>query len=365
MKKLLCSLAAVSILMFPSYAADTVIEQDLPVAVSTSMISTYSQGVGTVNALGLNIRENPNEEANILKTLSQDDKVIVLNKVGDWYCVNSNDIIGYVSCDYLNFSSTEEADLGYGQIKPEAIIVRSEPETDSAMAGTIYGDEIVSIDGVSNEWYKIDFNGLVGYIRSDLIDPTALEPEPEPIVEYTQQNTSVVTTTPREEAPQNSATLINTTRPVVTDTEDDAPVPNYTHEPDPEPTQDSAPEPTTSSNIIDIAQQYIGVPYVWGGTTPSGFDCSGFTQYVFRQYGYSISRIATSQYNDGTYVSYDNLSSGDLVFFVNTYATNGISHVGIYIGGGQFIHCANGGVKISSLSETYYSSRYYGACRIA
>lgn len=98
---------------------------------------------------------------------------------------------------------------------------------------------------------------------------------------------------------------------------------------------------------------------------PSGFDCSGFTQYVFRQCGYSINRTADAQYSNGSYVSYDSLQAGDLVFFANTYSASGITHVGIYIGGGEFIHAANGGVKISSLSESYYSSRYYGARRIA
>ena len=128
-----------------------------------------------------------------------------------------------------------------------------------------------------------------------------------------------------------------------------------------EPSYDSG----SSSSIVSVAQNYLGVPYVWGGTSPSGFDCSGFTQYVFRQCGYSINRTADAQYSNGSYVSYDSLQAGDLVFFANTYSASGITHVGIYIGGGQFIHAANGGVKISSLSESYYSSRYYGARRIA
>ena len=117
--------------------------------------------------------------------------------------------------------------------------------------------------------------------------------------------------------------------------------------------------------IVSRAAKYKGVPYVFGGTTTKGFDCSGFTQYVFRQCGYSINRTADAQYSNGSYVSYDSLQAGDLVFFANTYSASGITHVGIYIGGGQFIHAANGGVKISSLSESYYSSRYYGARRIA
>lgn len=359
MKKILCILASVFILMFPSYAADTVIEQDLPVAVSTEMIATSSQGAGTVNALGLNIRENPDKDSAILKVLNKDDTVIIFDKVGDWYCVNYEDVIGYVYYDYLNFTEVEETNLGYGQLKPEAVNVRSAPDTDSLTAGAIYGDAIVSIDGVDNDWYKIEFNGLVGYVRSDLIDPTALEPEPEPTIEEVQTNTNTIASTPKEtstESTKNTQTIINETKPDVTPIEE--PVIETPH------VEPEVPAPSYSSDIVSVAQQYIGVPYVWGGTTPSGFDCSGFTQYVFKQCGYSISRIADAQYSDGSYVSYDNLTAGDLVFFINTYSTNGISHVGIYIGGGQFIHAANGGVKISSLSESYYSSRYYSACRI-
>lgn len=354
MKKILCILASVFILMFPSYAADTVVEQDLPVAVSTEMIATSSQGAGTVNALGLNIRENPDENSEILKVLNKDDTVIIFDKIGDWYCVNYEDVIGYIYCDYLNFTEVKETNLGYGQLKPEAVNVRSAPDTDSITAGAIYGNVVVSIDGVDSDWYKIEFNGLVGYVRSDLIDPTALEPKPEPIIEEVRTNTNTIMNTPKEtdtESTKDTQTVINETRPDVTPVE----------EPSVEP---EAPAPSYNSDIVSIAQQYIGVPYVWGGTSPSGFDCSGFTQYVFKQCGYSISRIADAQYSDGSYVSYDNLTAGDLVFFINTYSTNGISHVGIYIGDGQFIHAANGGVKISNLSESYYSSRYYSACRI-
>lgn len=117
--------------------------------------------------------------------------------------------------------------------------------------------------------------------------------------------------------------------------------------------------------IVAKAKEYLGVPYVWGGSSPSGFDCSGFTQYVMRACGYSIYRTATDQLENGYAVSYSDLQPGDLVFFERTYNTDApASHVGIYVGGGEFIHAGGSYVKISSLSSDYYASRYVGARRI-
>jgi peptidoglycan DL-endopeptidase CwlO len=111
--------------------------------------------------------------------------------------------------------------------------------------------------------------------------------------------------------------------------------------------------------VVGIAMQYLGVPYVWGGASPSGFDCSGFVMYVFAQVGVSLPHNAAMQYGYGSPVSRENLQPGDLVFF------NGLSHMGIYIGGGQFIHAPHTGdvVKISPLSG-WYASTYVGARRL-
>ena len=115
--------------------------------------------------------------------------------------------------------------------------------------------------------------------------------------------------------------------------------------------------------IISTAMEYMGVPYVFGGTSPYGFDCSGYVQYVFAHSGISLPRTADVQYEVGTPVSTTDLVPGDLVFFT-TY-TYGASHVGIYVGEGNFIHASSSqGVTISSLSHAYYSSRYIGARRI-
>lgn len=118
-----------------------------------------------------------------------------------------------------------------------------------------------------------------------------------------------------------------------------------------------------SSELVDHALSLQGIPYVFGGTSRSGFDCSGYSQYVFRGSGISLPRTASEQFNVGSSVSRGQLQSGDMVFFT-TYAP-GASHVGIYIGGGRFVSASNRGVSISNLGSNYYASRYLGARRVS
>ena len=128
----------------------------------------------------------------------------------------------------------------------------------------------------------------------------------------------------------------------------------------------SKPSGSIGETIVATAKQYMGAPYVYGGMSPSGFDCSGFVNYVYKLCGYSMSRVASSIYNNnGTYVEKANLQLGDLVFFASN--SSSIGHVGIYIGNGQFIHSSSGAgcVVISDLSSSYYLKNYVGAKRIA
>jgi cell wall-associated NlpC family hydrolase len=120
-----------------------------------------------------------------------------------------------------------------------------------------------------------------------------------------------------------------------------------------------APPPGKYGGVVGIAMQYLGTPYVYGGASPGGFDCSGLVMYVFAQVGVSLPHNAAAQYGYGMPVSRDQLQPGDLVFF------NGLGHVGIYIGGGEFIHAPHTGdvVKISSMSG-WYASTYVGARRL-
>ena len=116
-----------------------------------------------------------------------------------------------------------------------------------------------------------------------------------------------------------------------------------------------------NEDIVHYAENFVGTPYRWGGTTPSGFDCSGFTDYVYKHFNIQLPRTAQEQFNEGQVISRSQLLPGDLVFF-NTYAT-GATHVGIYAGNNKFVDAASNGVTISNLSLSYWETRYLGARR--
>lgn len=260
-------------------------------------------GIGVVNS-SLRLRAKPNTDADIISTAAPGDNVVIIREVDGWYLVDYNLDIGYMSADYITFKERENVELGYGKVNTSAVNMRSQPSSDSDLVYQLGYGEKAYIIGFNCGWYKVQYNGSTGYIRSDLMELT--------------------------EKP-----IYNSTGSYI----------------------------SAGQELVNYAMNFLGTPYVWGGTTTSGFDCSGFTKYVYQQYGYTLNRTAAQQLGNGYSVS--NLEPGDLVFFNNTYSTSAAaSHVGIYAGDNQFIHAASGGVKITSLSDSYYASRYIGARRI-
>ncbi len=138
-----------------------------------------------------------------------------------------------------------------------------------------------------------------------------------------------------------------------------APAPPPTTPPTPAPRPAPSPPPSTAGGAAAIAMKYLGVPYVWGGASPSGFDCSGLVLYVYAQLGISLPHSAAAQYYSGTPIDYSQLQPGDLVFFYQP-----ISHVGIYIGGGRMIHAPYPGGVVSIANVGGPGGDYAGACRL-
>lgn len=213
------------------------------------------------------------------------------------------------------FTTSASADNNVGTVTADALNVRTQPTTESASLGLLpYGSSVALYEQVGS-WYKIDFMDQVGYIFGDYIK---IKEEKEAQEQAKQ-----------EQAAQEAA---------------------------------AAARDAQINSLIDTAKSYIGTPYVYGGSTPSGFDCSGFVKYVYGQIGISLSRTSYTQANEGTYVAYEDLMPGDIVCF----GSGSISHVGIYVGDGQFIHSPRTGysVCIAPLSGGSYNGRFRFARRI-
>ncbi len=285
--------------------------------------------VGIVNCNGLRLRAKPNTDADILATAKRGDYVVVIRKVGEWYLVDYNLQNGYMHEDYLKLKDRENVELGYGTVNPAVCNMRSKPSTSSSIVDQVSRNEKVFIFGFNCGWYKVKYDGQIGYIRSDLV---SLQEKP-------YENSGKASSSSSGSSSSSSSSSSGSTSAYV----------------------------SAGQKIAATAQKYVGYPYVWGGTSPSGFDCSGFVQYVYKLYGYSLNRTCPAQLSNGYSVSKANLQPGDIVFFENTYASSAAAtHVGIYIGNDKFVHAANSryGVIVSNLSDSYYSSRYVGARRI-
>jgi cell wall-associated NlpC family hydrolase len=223
-------------------------------------------------------------------------------------------------------------------------------------------------DSLSNiAWsFDVDMRSIIAW--NGLAEPYTLQPGQQLVIPGVTGDHRVAATQPAAEPADAPAprpvVVVPTPRPVAVAP---APRPVAAAVAPARPAPAAAPSASSGSgwSIVGIASKYLGYAYVWGGTSPStGFDCSGFVWYVYRASGNPVPRDMWGQLQSGTRVSRWNLQPGDIVFFANTYEY-GLSHDGIYIGGGRFIHAADYGigVEVSSLSDAYWVAHYFGATR--
>ena len=228
-----------------------------------------------------------------------------------------------------------------GYVSSDGLNIRTEPNTSSEIIHSLSFNAKVTITGEIENWYQIDYQDQVGYVSKKYISDTRLlETTSRGGVDRTAKANTSQETEKKEEV---SSTQNNV-----------------------EEQKQTSNSNVTGAQVVEYAKQYLGYKYKAGGATPStGFDCSGFTSYVFKHFGISLNRSSSGQIKNGIAVEKNNWQQGDILVYKNESKT-AIGHVGIYIGNGNFIHSANKkeGVKITSTSSSYYSQRYVGARRV-
>lgn len=355
-------------------------------------------GTGTVKcSSSVNFRSAPNTSSTSYGELKNGTKVNVVGVSSGWYKVTYNGKTGYIHPDYITLASssagtaiapsnTVTSTTGTaGTVKcSSSVNLRSEANTSSSILAELKNGTAVTVVSTANGWCKVTCSSKTGYIKQDYVSTSGLASNNTSASTGTAAVVKCSSTVNFRSAASTSSTILgelkNGTAITVLSTSNGWSKVSYAGKTgyisadylvtassgtaiSPSNTAASVSISAKRQSVLNYAAQFLGVPYVYGGSTPSGFDCSGFTSYVFKNTVGSIPRVAQAQYDATTRVSRDDLLPGDLVFFGSS--TSSISHVGIYVGSNQFIHAPSTGdvVKYSSLTGSY-ATRYQGAGRV-
>ncbi len=283
----------------------------------------------------INIRESADISATVVATISNHGLVTVAEKGTEWSLVTSGDCKGYIKNEFLLFGEDAkiyaETNLAkVVEVTTASLRVRAEANEESEVVTSVSQGTKYGILEAGIEWTKIQVDSsTVGYVKNQYITIT--------------YNTVNAVATQTETESTTEATTESTTETATESTTEDT-----------TETTVEVPTSATGDAVANYAVQFVGNPYVYGGTSlTEGADCSGFAMTVYADFGYSIPRTADSQATVGTEVSLSSLYPGDLVFY--DHGTGSINHVAIYIGNGQVVHASTSSTGII-ISDLYYST---------
>ncbi|MFK4367635.1 N-acetylmuramoyl-L-alanine amidase [Bacillus sp. RC55] len=287
-------------------------------------------GTYVVNATSLRVRTGPAAYHSVIGGVLNGTTLNVVGSENGWFKVNYQGKTGYVSSEFVKFvkggtatpeqpeqpKQPDQGAIGDYYINASALNVRSGEGTNYRIIGALPQGQKVQVISENSGWSKINYNGQTGYIGTRFLSKTPVG--------------GAVDNKPNDNQNNNQNNNNNNN------------------------TNNSG----DSSSLLAYAKSMQGVPYVWGGTSANGVDCSGYIYHVFKKFGHNISRQSVAGY----WSSLPQTSSpqpGDLIYFKDTYKA-GPSHMGIYLGGGSFIQSGDKGVAIASLNNSYWKSHFLG-----
>lgn len=268
---------------------------------STVALAVDYIGIGTVTGSVVNVRTGAGTGNEIIGKANYGTTYPALASQDGWFQISFNNTTAWICGSYFSVSPVSEEN-SRGAVSGDVVNIRTLPNLESSVITTVPQGTTLVIFGEEEGWYKVSYQGMMGYISKDYF---------------------------LKEGMIKTAAI------------------------------------SAGQAIVDEALKHVGKAYVYGASGPNVFDCSGFALYVYRQFGYSLNRTAADQMQHGTPVAKSELMPGDLVFF-NNRGTRYIGHVGIYIGDNKMVHASTSttGVIISDLDSGYYTERYAGARRI-
>ncbi|MGE7938781.1 SH3 domain-containing protein [Bacillus paramycoides] len=294
-------------------------------------VTVQTGGTYVVNATSLRVRTGPATYHSVIGGVLNGTTLNVIGSEGSWFKVNYQGKTGYVSSEFMKFvkggtatpeqpKQPEQGAIGDYYINASALNVRSGEGTNYRIIGALPQGQKVQVISENYGWSKINYNGQTGYIGTRFLSKTPVG--------------GAVDNKPNNNQNNNQNNNNNNNNNNTSNNSGD------------------------SSSLLAYAKSMQGVPYVWGGTSANGVDCSGYIYHVYKKFGHNISRQSVAGY----WSSLPQTSSpqpGDLIYFKDTYKA-GPSHMGIYLGGGSFIQAGDKGVAIVSLSNSYWKSHFLG-----
>lgn len=321
----------------------------LPENIATTMFDIFDKDLpppppprtGIVLESGLTMRDGPGTNYVAITTLKLNSTIELIETYKDWYHIAYDSADGWVKSEFIQVDQSVLDRVIVAEIIPEVspeivgyvngdeVNLRRGPDSRHAKMGMVGRGVKLDLIGKYKDWVQVSYDNKKVWIFKDLLNVTA----------------HVLRRVPQtSDFPSLPAAPVRRGNP--------------------------AAGVSTSSDVANIALQYVGYRYTWGGTSPkSGFDCSGLMMYAFKQVNVNIPRLAASQFSasNGVQVGgYDNLEPGDMMFFSNTSGRRGITHVSMYIGNGRMVHAMTPtyGVQISNIYDDYWVRHYYGGVRI-